>query len=170
MLDVALIAVLALACLGGALLTVVHLPGTWLIVAAAVGFGWYYDWQVLGPGTLLALAVIAVVAEAGEFLGGVWVANKAGASRRAAWCGLIGGLIGAVALTIPVPMVGTIIGAAVGCFAGALAAELSLQKTAADGMKIGLYAAAGQTLGIVLKIAAAVIMSGIAVVSAILHS
>ncbi|MHC4063619.1 MAG: DUF456 family protein, partial [Planctomycetota bacterium] len=85
MVDVVLILVLALLCLGGTLLTVLQLPGTWLILAAAAGFAWYHDWQVIGPWTLVALAAIAGAAEVGELFSGMWLASRGGASRRAAW-------------------------------------------------------------------------------------
>lgn len=166
-LDIILLILLILVCIAGTLLTVLQLPGIWLIVVAAGAYGWYYDWQVIGLWTLAVLAAIAAAAEVGELLSGVWLARRGGGSRRAGWWGLIGGIAGALVLTIPVPIVGTVLGAAVGCFAGALLAELSLQKKAADGARVGLYAAVGQTLGTTLKIAAAVMMSGIAVTWAI---
>ena len=156
-------------CLVGTVLTVFQLPGIWLTVAAAVAYGWYYDWQRVGPWAVGAIVAIAVAAEVVEQVTGMWFAKRAGGSRRAAWWGLFGGIAGAVLLTIPVPIIGTIIGAAIGCFAGALAAELTLQKEAAAGARVGVYAALGQTLGTVLKIAAALIMSDVVVVSAILN-
>ena len=167
MVDVLLVIALAVVCLGGALLTVLQLPGIWLVAAAAVGYGWYYDWQRLGPWTLGAIVGIAVLAEIGEQLCAMWFTAKGGGSRRAAWWGLFGGLAGALLLTVPVPIVGTIIGAAAGCFAGALLAELSLEKDAATGTRVGIYAAIGRTVGTVLKIAAALVMAGMAVVAAI---
>ena len=167
MIDVLLIIALALICLVGALLTVFQLPGIWLVAATAAAYGWYYDWQRLGPWMVGAIVGIAVAAEVGEHVTGMWFTAQGGGSRRAAWWGLFGGMAGALLLSIPVPVIGTILGAAVGCFTAALAAELSQQRTAAAGAKVGLYAAAGRTLGTVLKIAASLVMSGVAVVSAI---
>ena len=169
MIDVLLGIVLAVVCLGGAVLTVFQLPGTWLIVAAALGYAWYYDWQRVGPWAVGAIVVIALAAEVVEQVAGMWFARRAGGSRRAAWWGMFGGIAGALLLTVPVPIVGTIIGAAVGCFAGALAAELSLQKQAAAGTRVGVFAAIGQTVGTVLKIAAALVMSGVVIVSALVE-
>ncbi len=167
-LDIALLIVLFLVCIAGTLVTVLQLPGTWLILAGAVGFAWYHDWQVVGKWTLIALATVAAAAEVGELLSGMLLARRGGASRRAAWWGLFGGIAGAFMLTIPVPIIGTIFGAALGCFAGALLGELSLQKSVAKGARVGLYAAIGQTLGTMLKIAAALVMSALTISSAIL--
>jgi len=167
MLDILLIILLAAICLLGTLLTVFQLPGIWLVAVAAVAYGWYYDWQRVGPWAIGAILALLVVAEVVEQVSGMWFARRAGGSRRAAWWGLFGGIAGALLLTISVPLIGTIIGAAVGCFAGALAAELSLQKHAAAGARVGLYTAIGRTLGTVLKIAAALIMSALAIVVAV---
>ena len=112
-------------------------------------------------------AGVAVLAEVAEAVSSVWFARKGGASRRAAWYGLVGGLAGAFLLTIPVPIIGTVIGAAIGCFAGAMVGELSLNRDAASGARAGFYAALGRTLGTMFKIAAAVVMSGLVVVSAL---
>ena len=169
MVDVGLLLGLVLACLAGALLTVFQLPGTWLTLAAAMAYAWYYDWQRLGLWTIGLLAGLAVLAEVAELFTGVWFAKRAGGSRRAAWWGLFGGIIGAVVLTIPVPVIGTIIGAAIGCFAGAFLAEHSLAQGTTQAAKTGLLAAVGQTLGTVLKVAAALVMSGAAVASAIVN-
>ena len=166
--NVILLALLFVVCLAAALLTVFQLPGTWIILAAAAAYGWYDGWSRVGWQTIAALAGIAVLAEVAEAVSSVWFARKGGASRRAAWYGLAGGLAGAFLLTIPVPIIGTIIGAAIGCFAGAMIGELSLNRNAATGARVGFYAALGRTLGTIFKIAAAVVMSALVVVSALL--
>jgi len=168
LLDVILIVLLIAVCLGAALLTVFQLPGTWTILAAAAAYGWYDGWLRIGWKTVAVLAGIALLAEATETLSALWFAKKGGASRRAAWWGLAGGLAGAFLLSIPVPIIGTVIGAAIGCFVGALAGELTLDRSAATGVKVGLYAALGRTLGTMVKIGAVVVMSGITIVSVLL--
>ena len=166
--NVILLALLCVVCLGAGLLTVFQLPGTWIILAATAAYGWYDGWSRIGWQTIAALAGVAVLAEVAEAVSSVWFARKGGASRRAAWYGLVGGLAGAFLLTIPVPIIGTVIGAAIGCFAGAMVGELSLNRDAASGARAGFYAALGRTLGTMFKIAAAVVMSGLVVVSALL--
>jgi uncharacterized protein len=163
--DLILLVLLLTVCLGATFLTVLQLPGTWVVLAAAAAYGWYDGWTRLGWQTVAALAGIAALAEVAENLTAVWFARRGGASRRAAWWGLAGGFAGAFLLTIPIPIIGTIVGAALGCFAGAVAGELSLDRAAGASARVGVYAAVGRTLGTVLKIAATVIMAGIVVVS-----
>ncbi len=163
--EVILIVLLIVICLGAALLTVFQLPGTWLLLAATAGYAWYDGWERIGWKTVAVLAGIAVLAEAAESLAAIWFARKGGASHRAAWYGFAGGLAGAFLLTIPIPIIGTLIGAAVGCFAGAMVGELSLDRDPATGAKVGFYAALGRILGTTIKIAAAVIMAGLTIVS-----
>ncbi len=159
---------LAMICLAGVLLTVLQLPGLWLIVAAVLGYAWYYDWAAIGPWTVGILAGAAVLAEAGEALASIWLANRVGASGRASWWALVGGLVGAFLLTVPIPIVGTIVGAAIGCFAGAFAAELSQRTDPVTGARIGAAAALGRVAGSVLKIFVAIAISAVALVQAII--
>ncbi len=114
------------------------------------------------------MLAVAALADASEALSGFVAAKRAGASRRAAWYGLFGGLLGGVLLSLPVPLLGTIAGAALGCFAGAFVAELQEGRDLQTGARSGTYAAIGRTLGAVLKIFAALVLSAIAVVSALL--
>jgi uncharacterized protein YqgC (DUF456 family) len=99
------------------------LPGTWIIVAAALGY------QLLVPGTIsiltvVAVAVLALVGEVLEFSLSAKYTRKYGGSRRASWGAIIGGLIGAF-MGVPVPLVGSVLGAFVGAFAGAFVGEYS---------------------------------------------
>ena len=165
--DVVLIVILLFVCALGMLLAVLQLPGTWLIVAGATGYALYYDWQRIGMYAVIAGAVVAVLAEAGETLSGLVAAKRAGASRRAAWYGLFGGLAGALLLTVPVPLVGTIVGAVIGCFVGAFLAEMQEGRSLQAGARSGTYSAIGRALGSVLKILAALIISGVTLVTAI---
>ena len=114
--------ILVLCCVVAVLASLVRLPGTWFIVVTAVAYGWWTDWHPIGLGTLLLLAGLAVVGELIELLFSVITAKRAGASRQAAWGGLIGGIIGMFALSflVPIPVIGTVVGALVGCFLGAL--------------------------------------------------
>ena len=46
--DILLLTILILVAAVGVLLAVFQLPGTWLIVTAAIGYDWYHDWQRFG--------------------------------------------------------------------------------------------------------------------------
>ncbi|MCP4592568.1 MAG: DUF456 domain-containing protein [bacterium] len=168
MVDIILMVLLIVVCLGSMMLTVFQLPGTWIVLAAAVGYAWYGGWQRIGWPGIAVLGGIAALAELAELGCALWFAKRGGASRRAAWYGLAGGILGAFVLTVPVPVIGTVVGAALGCFAGALVGELSLNRSVDASARVGVYAALGRTVGSVLKICAVVVMSGIVVVTLIL--
>ena len=132
-----------------------RLPGVWLICAAGLGYGWWTDWQVVGVGMIVVLIVISMVAEALEFLASVVTAHKVGASKRAAWGGLLGAFLGMIFLSflVPIPVLGTVVGALVGCFCGAAIGEMTLRKRLVQGTRVGFFSALGFAAGMVIKMA-----------------
>ncbi len=152
-----------LGCTLGIVLTAVRLPGTWLIVAVAVFYGWWTEWVQVGLIFILVLAGIALLGEAIELGTSMLTARRAGGSRRAAWGGLIGGFLGLFLLSflVPIPIVGSMAGALVGCFAGAMIGELTVRKELAQGTRVGLFSALGFVLGTVAKLAIAFVMAGV---------
>ncbi|NOS99943.1 MAG: DUF456 domain-containing protein [Phycisphaerales bacterium] len=149
----------------GVLATIVRLPGTWLILAAAAAYSWHLQWRDPSPSTLAFLGVLVVAAELIELAAGVVVARRAGATRRAGWCALIGGVAGMFVFTIPLPIIGTIIGGLIGCFLGAAIAEWTLRKSIRQGARVGFFAAVGQALGMAAKSLIALLMAGITIAS-----
>ena len=167
--DILIITAMLLGCGLGVLLTALRLPGTWLIVLTGVSYGWWTGWARTSV-ILIGLCVgIAVVAEVLELLLSAVMARRAGASRRAAWGGLIGGVLGMFLLTflVPVPILGSMIGALVGCFLGAAVMEMSARKELAQGTKVGLFSAMGFVMGAVTKLALAMVMSGVLLTQAV---
>ncbi len=168
--EIVAVILLILCCVVGVLITALRLPGTWLIVAGAAVFGWWGDWTRVTVTLLVVLIGIGLAGEAIELLASIFTARRAGASRRAAWGGLIGGIVGMFLLSLPVPVVGTIVGALLGCFAGAMLAELSVRKELGQGAKVGVFSAAGFALGAVAKLAVAMVMAGVLLTSAVCSS
>ncbi len=161
---------LGILCGVGVLITAVRMPGTWLIVLGAVGFGWWTKWTDLSV-TMVAIVVsIAIVAEVLELLMSVFTAKKVGASRKAAWGGFIGGLAGMVLLSVPIPVIGIVLGSLFGCFLGAAIGELLARKKIAQGAKVGLFSAIGFALGTATKMALAMTMAGLVLTSAMCNS
>lgn len=119
MLSGLLLTGLIVVALAGILLAALQLPGTWVILAAVVGFDWYYSFTRIGWKWLAALGAVAVAAEVADSLFAVAFAKRAGASRRAAIGALLGGFVGMFLFSLPMPIVGTIAGGVIGCFAGA---------------------------------------------------
>lgn len=158
-LDILMLVALAGVCLLAVVATVVRLPGTWVIVAAAAGYGWFHGWERVGPTLILILLGVAVVGELVELGVSVVAAKRAGASNRAGWGALIGGFVGMFVFSLPMPFVGTMFGALVGCFVGALIAELTIKQEFAHGTRVGTFAALGFVIGIVTKVALAMMMS-----------
>ena len=161
MLHWAVYAILLLLCLAGIFITLMGLPGLWVMVLATLLYAWYTSFQHISLWTLVTLIAIATVAELIEFLAGSAGAKKAGGSRRAAWGALIGGLVGALVLTIPVPIIGTTIGLCIGVFVGALIGEMSVRDDAAHSIRVGIAATKARIYAIVIKLLFSIAMLAI---------
>jgi len=161
--EVLVVSLLVLVCLVGVAMTAIRLPGTWLIVVSAAGYAWSEGWPRAGLTLLGILTGIALLGEGIEILASVVTARRAGASRKAAWGGMFGGILGMIFLSfmVPIPIVGTMIGALVGCFTGATLVEISARKGISHGTKVGVFAAMGFVFGAIAKIVVALVMSGL---------
>lgn len=147
----------------GLVLAVFQLPGTWLILAAAAGYDWYYDFDRFNWKWLVGLLLVAALAELFDTLAGAMMARRAGASRQATIGALLGGFVGMIAFTIPVPIIGTILGGIAGCFVGAVVGEMSVRHDYGAGAKVGLSAVIGRVFGLIAKTGAAMVIAGAAV-------
>ncbi|MHC5110588.1 MAG: DUF456 domain-containing protein [Planctomycetota bacterium] len=159
--EFAVLAGLALWCMLAVLMSAFKLPGTWLILAGALGYGWWADWIGTPVWLFAGLVGVAILAEIVETFASVLTAKKAGASTRAAWGGFIGAFLGMIFLTflLPIPLVGSVFGAMVGCFAGALIGELTVHDRVGQGAKVGFFATLGFVFGIVVKMSLASVMA-----------
>jgi uncharacterized protein YqgC (DUF456 family) len=133
------------------ILIVLGLPGLWIMVATAVTDNLTVPGEPSGWFTLVAVGVLARVAELLEFTLAGKYARKYGGSRRAGWGAIIGGIVGAM-VGVPVPIVGPVIGAFVGSFIGALVAELSRGSTAGDATRVAKGALIGRAVSTALKV------------------
>lgn len=133
------------------ILIVLGLPGLWIMVATAVAYNLIVPGEPIGWVTLVAVAVLAFVAELLEFSLTGSYARKYGGSRRAGWGAVLGGIIGAV-VGIPIPIIGSVIGAFAGSFLGALIAEFTGGSSAGHATRVAQGALIGRVLSTVLKI------------------
>lgn len=133
------------------ILIVLGLPGLWIMVASAVAYNLIVPGDPIGWFTLVAVGVLALVAELLEFSMTGSYARKYGGSRRAGWGAIIGSIVGAM-VGFPVPIVGPVIGAFVGSFLGALIAEVTRGSSAGDATRVAKGALIGRVVSTVLKI------------------
>jgi uncharacterized protein YqgC (DUF456 family) len=164
------ITILLLSLLAGWVLTLLGLPGNWLIVLVAAGYAAWGPEETratMALSTVLLLLILAVLGEVLEFVLGAAAAKRAGGSRRAAVGALAGGLAGAVAgmfVGLPIPIVGsllaTVLFAAIGALGGAFAAQRSTRKweEAQRAWQVGKAAFWGRLGGTAAKIVVGTIM------------
>jgi uncharacterized protein YqgC (DUF456 family) len=137
------------------------------MVASALGYAWLTHWRHVGWPALVTMVVLALIAEAGEFLAGSAGAKKAGGSKRGMAGGIVGGLLGAIFLSvIPIPGVAQLVGAIIGTFVGVVVVELMVGKRAEHSLQIGVGAAKGRFWGTMLKTLFGVILFFVALVTA----
>jgi hypothetical protein len=177
MIDLEL-AILILVLLAGWLMTVLSLPGNWVMVAATAVYAYFapegrFDVSWTAVGVLFGLAVLA---ELLEFAAGAVGATRVGGSKRGAALAILGSMLGAIlgatlGTAIPIPLVGTMIGAvlgaSLGALAGAMLGEAWKGRTLGETWKIGQAAFWGRFLGTVAKTMIASAMVVIAIVAAL---
>ena len=155
-------------------LTLVGLPGNWLMLLAASGYAYWGPQQGILQLSWTAVAAIGaccVVGEIAEQVAGMWGARRAGGSRRAAVFSLIGSLAGAIGggiLGLPIPVLGTavaaVVGGAVGALVGAALAEKTLGESHSQSLRVGHAAFWGRLLGVGIKTFLATVIATVIVV------
>jgi uncharacterized protein YqgC (DUF456 family) len=146
------VVILILICLVSLFIIPIGLPGTWVMLAAGVGYSILVP-NSIGWFTMVGVTVIAVIAEIFEFTLAGKYARKYGGSRRASWGAIIGGTVGAI-VGVPVPIIGSIIGAFVGAFLGALVFEYSRGSSAQASTKVATGALIGRAVASAMKVGA----------------
>ena len=122
------------------------LPGLGLMFAGAWLLGHAGDYQIFGSGTLIFLAVVAIIGTAMAYVAGALGAKYTGASKTAIWGAFIGGIVGAF-FAIPGLLLGPLIGAAIG--------EFIARKDTWQAGKVGIGTFIGFIIGTVAKIGCA---------------
>ena len=154
--------------LTGLFINLIGLPGLWVMVASTLGYAWLTGWKYVGWPALVAVLVLALLAEVVEFISGSAGAKKAGGSKRGMVGGIVGGVLGAIFLSvIPIPGVAQLVGAIIGTFAGVAAVELLVGKRVDKSIEIAGAAAKGRFWGTIFKTLIGVVLFFVAVVTAI---
>ena len=146
---------------GSAFLTLMALPGNWLILVITFLFSMQFPVTsslYIGWGVLIAMGILATIGEVLEFFLGAASLAKGGSKRGAFWAligSIVGSLLGAAILSV-IPILGTavglVLGAAFGAMGGAVLGEKSLGKTQEESIRLGKVAFWGRLLGSVSKI------------------
>ena len=108
----------ALLCLGGLLLAVFSISGTWLVglaallAAALTGPDQFPAWPVL-----LGMFAICAAVDILEWFAASWGVRRRGGSAAAGWMALLGSLGGAILGGMVVPVLGSLVGMMAGSFA-----------------------------------------------------
>ncbi len=155
-------AIVVAICLLGWLMTLIGLPGNWLMVVVAAAYAYLAPeaWRTdIGWKVVAAVAALAVVGEIFEFLAGSLGTARAGGSKRSAALALVGsvaGGIGGVMIGLPIPVIGPLVAAmafaAVGAMTGAILGEYWKGRRIEEGWEVGKGAFWGRLFGTLGKI------------------
>jgi len=132
------------------------LPGAPLIFAGLLLAAWAEGFAYVGLGTILVIAVIALLTFAVDLWATMFGAKKFGASKRAVIGALLGLMVG-IFLGFPGVIFGPFIGAVIG--------ELSARRNLQQATRSGIGATVGFVLGAALKLALAFAMIGVYLVA-----
>jgi uncharacterized protein len=145
----------------GWVLTLVGMPGNWLIVAGTAIYAYLVpDDSRLGIGwqVVAALAGLAALGEIVEVVAGALGVNRAGGSRRSAVLALVGSLAGGatgVLVGMPIPLVGPLVAAVLfagfGALAGAMLGESWKGRSLDQSVRVGKAAFWGRLFGTLAK-------------------
>ena len=139
---------------------VAGLPGTWLMIGSAVLLQWWRHTPYFSTGTLVAVVVLAGLAEVFEFATGMVGAKRAGGTRQGAIGALAGGVVGALLATflIPIPLIGILTGTCLGAAGGTILVETWAGMPPEASVRAGIGAGAGRFFGTVAKLLIGVII------------
>jgi uncharacterized protein YqgC (DUF456 family) len=137
------------------------LPGTPLVLAAAVGHRLYFGEASISNLVLIILIVFTLVSLLFDFLAGMIGARKFGATWRGALGAVIGGIVG---LFFGLP------GIILGPFVGAVLLEMLGGREFEKAAKAGAGATLGLLLGVVGKFSVGVVMTILFTANVILRS
>lgn len=125
------------------------IPGPPILLMGLFTAAWAENFQYVGSGTLIVLALLCVAAVALDFIAGALGAKRSGASRAA----VIGALLGAILGLFLFPL-----GLIFGPFVGAMIGELSTGRPWQQASRAGWGATIGMLIGIVAKLVIGLIM------------
>jgi hypothetical protein len=136
------------------------LPGTFLVLAGIVLGAWIDDFQRVGPWTLGAVTVLAILAWLMDYVAATLGAKRAGASRQA----VIGAALGTVA-GVFMGLVGVLFMPLVGAAVG----EFIARREHGQALRVGIATWIGLLAGMLAKFVLAFAMIGIFVAALLIN-
>jgi uncharacterized protein len=150
-----LLALLGVLVMVGALALIpLGVPGTW-IMAGVLALGALAG--RVGVGVLVAVILLAALAELVEFVAAARVNRRYGGSRAAFWGAVVGG-IGGVVIGMPVPLIGPVLAGFVGSFVGAAAVTVYESRDYDSALRVGRGALVGRVVSAAVKTSAGIII------------
>ncbi|SMC47726.1 DUF456 domain-containing protein [Sporomusa malonica] len=137
-------------------MTAIGLPGNWLILFTALGYGYLETFVHMNTTALLILLGALLLGELAEFVAGAMGAKKEKASRAAIVSAFIGGIFGGIIGTGIMPGLGSIAGAVGGSFAAGYLAEYAATGDREKAGRVARSIMIGQALGLIFKLAVAI--------------
>ena len=145
----------ALLCLGGLVLAVFSISGTWLVLGAAIGAA-----LLTGPSefpgwpVLLAFGAVCAAVDVVEWFAASWGVRRRGGSAAAGWLALLGSLGGAILGGMVFPILGSLVGMLLGSFALVYLTERRRLKKTSPAAHIARGAVLAGISVLLLKVAA----------------
>ena len=144
--------------LGSVIVIPFGVMGTFIIVAATLGYALITHFETISWSFLLILLGLAVFMEIVEAFLGAVLAKKFGGSKYGMFGAMTGGFIGAVIGTPITPVIGTLAGGFLGAFAGASLFEWFHIHNWSQAFRVGTGAFLGALGGKLSKIFVAILM------------
>ncbi len=151
----------------GIVLTLLTLPGTWVVLLTGVGLQYSLGQpRLFADSTLLTCLGIAIVAEIVELVASAAGAKRAGGGRSASILSVIGAGVGAIVGGLVIPVVGAIPGGVIGAGLGAIAGQRGITGSSwSQSWRVGAGAATGRLVATIAKAGAAGVIGGILLVA-----
>jgi uncharacterized protein YqgC (DUF456 family) len=146
--------------IAGLIMIILGLPGTFIIVIAALIYGFVTQFSYITIWGFIFLMLIAIGLELIE-AGITWAAiQKTGASKRTFFGAVLGSILGGFWGTFTLPIVGTILGVIVGAASGAILTEWILTRDARHAVFAGIGVFVGSVSAKIIKFLGGLAMVG----------
>lgn len=145
MLEIIVYIFLGILSISGVILTILTLPGIWLVYIAVFILAWMESFAVITPLILVILFVLSVFSTIADNIVMAMGAKKLGGSNWGMLGAILGGIVGLMVGNIPGMFLGPIVGAT-------LFELIFANKDFNSSFKAGIGSFVGLFIGIVLKV------------------